>query len=113
MSGKFLSILLSLAMWLSCVNGREHWEQYFSFVRVGFRPIAERRLRHWLLVLRIFECGPGAAQLDLLEKLMMYLMARSRVEERKNASCVVLDIATTFSRDEKIKTSPLVSAHPS
>ena len=57
------------------MKGREHWDQYFSFVRVGFRPIAEFRLRHWLPVLRIFVFlrGPGAAQLDLLEKLMMYL----------------------------------------
>ena len=28
-------------MWLSCVNGREHCDQYFSFVRVGFKLFAE------------------------------------------------------------------------
>ena len=84
-------------MWLSCVNGREQsvfflcscWLQADCCVSIA--PLAI------LSVLRnfVFLRGPGAAQLDLLEKLMMYLMARSSMEETKNSSCVELEMATT------------------
>ena len=65
-------------MWLSCTN-------IGISIFVGFRPIAVFRLRHWLSVLRIFVFlrGRGAAQLDFLEMLMLYLMARSSMEETK------------------------------
>ena len=84
-------------MWLSCVNGREQsvfflcscWLQADCCVSIA--PLAI------LSVLRnfVFLRGPGAAQLDLLEKLIMYLMARSSMEETKNSSCVELEMATT------------------
>ena len=50
----------------------------FPCVRVGFMPIALFQLHHWPSVLRkfVFLRGPGAAKLDLLRKLMIYLMAR-------------------------------------
>ena len=53
-----MSIVLSLAVWVSCVNGREH-EVRVSYVRVGFWPIAEVSLRHWLSVLRDFVPSPS------------------------------------------------------
>ena len=59
------------------------WKSSSSYVT------AEVRLRHWLSVLRNFAfLRPSAAQLDLLRW-------------RENSSCVELDMATTFSRDEK------------
>ena len=80
LSGKFLSIVLSLAMWVSCVNGHEHWDQFFPS----------------------FFLASGRSANGYLSFEISYAFA----------SHVELDMATTFSPDEKFKNSPLVSAHP-